>query len=173
VTSVVYTPFGPPIRVVYFSEEVPASNGVRLAAAVVWRGAGARRAGGWRGLLRALRYRLGPFGMGLHLRGNVGWSAAAGGEGEQMTLYHSERRVVRVLGRDYPLPADGRTLVVLVDEGAAGGPAIKIRIVTGPVQPRSRVDEDGPHAVWDSVLKSDPEVRTFMADLSDDAAIEG
>jgi hypothetical protein len=167
VTSIAYT-FGAPIRVVYFSEEVPASNGVRLAAAVVWRGL-APRTRGWRGLLRALRYRLGPLGSGLHLKGGGGWSGAAGGQGEQMTLYHSERRVVRVFGRDYALPPDGRTLVLLVEEGAVGGPAISIREVTVPVQPHSRVDEDGPHAVWNSVLRSDPEVRTFMAEWWDDA----
>jgi hypothetical protein len=168
VTSVVYT-LGAPIHVVYFSEEVPASSGVRLAAAVVWRGTPAPRPGGWRGLLRALRYRLGPFGRGFHLRGSAGWSGAAGGDGEQMTLYHSERRVVRVLGRDYPLPSDGRTLLLLIDEGAVGVPPITIRMVTCPVQPRDRVDEDGPHAVWaDSVLRNDPEVRTFMAAWRED-----
>jgi hypothetical protein len=173
VTSVVYTLFGPPIRVVYFSEEVPASNDVRLAAAVVWRGAPPPRLGGWRGMLRALRYRLGPFGSGFHLRGDVGWSGAAGRDGEQMTLYHSARLVVRVLGRDYPLPPDGRTLVLLIDDGPVGRPLISIRMVACPVQPRSRVDEDGPHAVWNSALKSDPEVRTFMAALSDDATVNG
>ncbi len=171
-TSVAWT-FGAPIRVVYFSEEAPASNGVRLAAAVVWRGAPPPRPGGWRGLLRALRYRLGPFGMGLHLRGNVGWSAAAGGEGEQMTLYHSERRVVRVLGHDYPLPPDGRTLVLLVEEGAVGGPAISTRKLTFPIQPHGYVDESRPHAVWDSVFRSEPEVRAFMAGWWDDATVDG
>jgi hypothetical protein len=55
VTSV----FGGPIRVVYFSEDIPASNGTRLVAAVVWRvpsGAGAAR---WRDALRRFRYRVG------------------------------------------------------------------------------------------------------------------
>jgi hypothetical protein len=168
VTSVVYT-FGAPIRVVYFSEDVPASNGVRLAAAVLWRGAPAPRPGGWRGLLRTLRYRLGPLGSGFHLKGGGGWSGTAGGQGEQMTLYHSERRVVRVLGRDYPLPPDGGTLVLLVEEGTVGGPAISIRKVTVPVQPLGHIDEDGSYTVWNSVLRSDPEVRTFMAEWPDDA----
>jgi hypothetical protein len=172
-SSVAYNPFGSPIHVVYFSEEVPASNGVGLAAAVVWRCAPAQHRGGWRGLLRALRLRLGPFGIGLHLKGSDRWAAAAGGDGEQMTLYHSERRVVRVLRRDYPLPPDGRTLVLLIDEGARRRPAIRVRLVTVPVQPRDRVDQDGPHALWDSVLKSDPEVRTFMAEWWNDATTEG
>ncbi len=162
-SSSVASTYGGPIRAVYFSEEVPASNGARLAAAVLWRGGPAPPAGGLRRLLRALRYRLGPLGSGFHLKGGGGWGGAAGGDGEQMTLYHSERRVVRVLGRDYTLPPDDRTLVLLVDEGAVGGPAISVRTVTSPVQPRDRVDEDGPHAVWDPVLKSDPAVRTFMA----------
>jgi hypothetical protein len=162
-SSSVVSTYGGPIRAVYFSEEVPASNGVRLAAAVLWRGGPAARAGGLRRLLHALRYRLGPLGSGFHLKGGGRWSGAAGGDGEQMTLYNSERRLVRVLGRDYTLPPDDQTLVLLVDEGAVGGPAISVRMVTGPVQPHDRVDEHGPHAVWDPVLKSDPAVRTFMA----------
>jgi hypothetical protein len=165
-TSVLYG-HGSPISVVYFSEEVPASNDVRLAAAVVWRAGPAARPGGLRGLLRKLRFRLGPFGLGLHLKGSEGWAAACGGEGEHMTEYHHERRIARVLGRKYPAPRDGRTLVLLVDEGAVGRPAVSVRLVTVSVQPHDRADQDGPHAVWNSALQSDPEVRAFMAELWD------
>jgi hypothetical protein len=171
-TSVVYG-HASAITVVYFTEEVPASDDLRLAAAVVWRGTPRRPPGGLRGLLRKLRFRLGPLGLGLHFRWSEPWGGAATGDGDQLTLYRARQGVVRVLGRNYPAPRDGRTLVLLVDEGAGRRPAIRIRLVTVPVQPRDRVEQDGSHALWDSALKSDPEVRTFMADWPDDAKTEG
>src|SRR5688572_13116643 len=50
-TSVVYGHPGA-IRVVYFTEEVPASDNLRLAAAVVWRGTPPRPRGGLSGATR-------------------------------------------------------------------------------------------------------------------------
>src|SRR5918992_1336289 len=160
-TSVVYDTSSP-IKVVYFSEEVPASDDLRLAAAVVWRCAPAPRPGGLRGLVRRLRFALGPLGIGLQLRWSEPWAGAAGADGAQMTLYRSEGRVVRVLGRNYSLPPDGRTLVLLVDRPAVGRPVVTSRTMTVPAQPRSRVDEAEPPGVWDPILRSDPEVRAFM-----------
>jgi hypothetical protein len=162
-TSVVY---GHPsaIRVVYFTEEGPASDDLRLAAAVVWRGMPPPPPSGLRGLFRKLRFRLGPLGLGLQLRWSEPWGGAATGDGDQLTLYRARQRVVRVLGRNYPRPTDGRTLVILVDEGAVGRPAVTSRAITVPVQARSRVDEAPPPGVWDPILRSDPEVRAFMAE---------
>src|SRR5829696_2507909 len=45
-----------------------------------------------------------------------GWSGACTGDGARAVLYHREQRLVRVLGAEYPLPAAGETLVLLVDE---------------------------------------------------------
>ena len=171
-TSVVYDTSSP-IKVVYFSEEVPASDDLTLAAAVVWRCAPAPRPGGLRGLLRRLRFALGPLGIGLQLRWSEPWGGAAGADGAQMTLYRSEGRVVRVLGRNYSLPPDGRTLVLLVDETAVGRPAVSVGLLAVPVQPRSRVEETQAPGIWDSILRSDPEVRAFMAEWPNDAKTEG
>ena len=162
-TSVVYS-LGTPISAVYFTEEVPGSDDLRLAAAVVWRGTPPPPPGGLRGLLRKVRFRLGPLGLGLHFRWSEPWAGAATGNGDKMTLYRSQERVVRVLGRNYSLPPDGRTLVLLIDEGAVGRPAVTVRTLAVPAQPRSRFDEAAPPGVWDSMLRSDPEVAAFMAE---------
>jgi hypothetical protein len=156
--------YGSPIKVVCFSEAVPASDDLRLAAAVVWRCAPAPRPGGLRGLLRRLRFRLGPLGIGLQLRWSEPWGGAASDDGEQMTLYRSEGRIVRVLGRNYSLPPDGRTLVLLVDETAVPRPTVNVRLLPVPVQPRSRFEVAAPRGVWDPILRSDPEVDAFMAE---------
>jgi hypothetical protein len=152
------------LKVVYFSEEVPASDDLRLAAAVAWRCAPTRSPKGLRGLLRRLQFRLGPLGLGLQFRWSEPWGGSAGADGEQMTLYRSIGRVVRVLGRNYSLPPDGRTLVLLVDETAAGRPTVSVRLLALRAQPRSRVEEPRPRGVWDSILRSDPEVRAFMGE---------
>jgi hypothetical protein len=145
-------------------EEVPASDDVRLAAAVVWRGPPTPRRGGLRGLLRKLRFRLGPLGLGLQFRWSEPWGGAATNDGDQLTLYRARQGVVRVLGRNYPAPRDGRTLVLLVDESAVGRPPVTVRLLTVPIQPRSRVDEAEPPGVWDPILRSDPEAGAFMAE---------
>ena len=44
-----------------------------------------------------------------------------GEHGQQETLYHPERRVLRVLGREYPLAGVDETVILLVDEASSGG----------------------------------------------------
>lgn len=107
-------------RVVYFSEDLPKAEGICLAAAVVWRVAPPPQRWGLRDLLRQLRLRFGSLGAGFHLRGRFEpWSGSSGPQGEWETLYSPDRRVVRVLGREYALPEDGRTLMLLIDETGA------------------------------------------------------
>jgi hypothetical protein len=185
----VTTEFGSPVRATYFTEVLPGSNATRLAAVAVWRVAPGSRPRGWRELLRRIRHRLGPMGagfVGFHLRGtDVAWSGSAGERGEQETLYHSERCVVRVLGREYALPPDGRTLVLLIDErSSTGAPSVTVRTLSVPTMLRPPVDMRADpatleqqkaeaagqeHAAWAAALRADPEVRAFMAERDDDS----
>ncbi len=135
--------FGGPFFVVYFSDDHPESNATWLAAAAVWRTASAPRKWGWRELLRRFRYHVGPLGAGFSLGRTAGhWSGSAGQHGEQETLYHPGRRVVRVLGKEYALPADGRTLVLLIDEDSSAGraPRVTVRTIAAPMLPRPSIN---------------------------------
>lgn len=95
-------------------------------------------------------------------------------------LYNGERRVVRVLGREYPLPSDGAALLLLIEESRDGEtpPAVTVRALPAPVHPRSEIDRtlDKParlalmsaasraeHETWARVVRSDPAVRAFLA----------
>ncbi len=181
----VISEFGGPISVVYFSDDIPESNATWLVAAVVWRVAAASRAAGWRDMLRKFRYRVGgsPLTARFHLGRDSGlWGGSAGLHGEQETLFHARRRVVRVLGREYSLPSDGQTLVLLVDEnsGASAAPSVSRRTIRAPILARSSIDHaqepatgerqlnvDAEQKAWAAALQSDPEVRAFMAPAND------
>ena len=187
----VVTEYGGRVHVVSFSDDTPASDTASLTAAVVWRTAPRpdAPATGWRSLLRRLRFRLGPLGAGFHLRWQTphACGGSAGANGEWETLYNRERRVVRVLGREYALPVDGRTLVLLVDEGGTAGaaPTVRVRTVLVPSLPRAptappfdgaAAGSEAPAAAierygtWRAALRSDPEVRAFMDDAGDEGA---
>jgi hypothetical protein len=168
-----------PIHVIYFSKDDSSSNGIWLAAAVVWRGPSCRRRHVVRDLFRRIRIRLGPLGAGFSIGREAGhWTGAAGRDGEQETLYHPARRVVRVLRREYALPEDGQTLVLLVDEAASAGRASDVTRHTlrapsiafpDPASSPRQAEESsvdpssGEAAVWRQALQLDPVVRAFMA----------
>jgi hypothetical protein len=172
--------FGSPVQIVYFTEDAPGVRGTRLAAAVVWRIGPASDAHTWRRWWRRLRFRLRALSGGFHLRGSAHWAGSSGAHGEQETRYSAERRAVRVLGREYRAPTDGRTLVLLVDEGVRANrrPPVVVRHVIAPVvrhpareptHARS-VDADQPHHLvalesqtWAAALETDPQVRAFMS----------
>jgi hypothetical protein len=62
---------GGPVNVSYFTDDLPDSNEIRLAAVAIWRNPRAPRVRGPRGILSRLREKLGPRGIGLHFRWNV------------------------------------------------------------------------------------------------------
>jgi hypothetical protein len=166
--------FDSPIEVVYFTEDVPVpdAEAIRLAAAVVWRVGPGSKTHTWRRSMRRLRLRFAELTGGFHLRGwGMHWAGSAGPHGEQETRYHTTRRVVRVLGRSYPAPSDGRTLVLLVDEGRPdGGSPVEVHTVVTPVLTQARPGdvEQSNHApvmesqTWATALETDPYVRAFM-----------
>jgi hypothetical protein len=131
-------PPGSPVRAFYFQDVMPGGAAIRLAAAVVWRlgpdGAhgGARRWGrGPVAWLRRLRHRLwlrlGPLGIDVQWPGTGPESGGGRGvtsvglSGDDEPRAYYDGRTVRVLGRVYELPADGRSFVLLVDDGGRSG----------------------------------------------------
>jgi hypothetical protein len=143
-----------------------------LIAAVVWHSAQreassalpAFRRGPW---LEPLNYASGTIPDAML------WSGASGGYGEQTTLFHEERRVVRVLDREYAVPARGETLVLLIDERRTPV-RVESRILPQPVAQRARQPAESlgaadrsrranARATWRQLLASDPIVAAFVA----------
>lgn len=192
------TTAGGPAPVAYFSEPLPGTDAprLRLAAAVAWRGtpdraaaSGGRGPIGW---LRRLRHQLwlrfGPLGADVHVRSRPlvggtsvntrGVTSIGLGPGGAATAYYDEgARVVRVLGRVYPVPPGGRTLVLLVDArgSRAAAPRVAVRTVSAPVvsvplPPEWRPPPPGAvtrymigeHPAWAAALRADPAVRAFL-----------
>ncbi len=167
-------------QIVYIAKAQPTADAARLAAAVVWRITPSPRRRRWRELIRRIRHYFGPFGIGLHLRWNVQpWTGSSGPYGEQETRYNPERRVVWALGSEYPLPSDGRTLVLLIDESAGGRPIVRTQKLDLPPVPRpsiqaavQAIDQEDTWAddswdetsTWRSLLAQDPMIREFIAD---------
>lgn len=103
-----------------------------LAVVVIWRRRDGARPKGLRARLRALRYRVGmdvlhaPFHIG---HDGLFWHGSAGPLGQQETLFHDVRRVVRVLGKEIDMPRPGHTLFIFLDEAPSVGrrPTILMR----------------------------------------------
>ena len=208
------TSTGYPLRVLYVSNMMAGVDSAQLAAAVVWRWvshdprSGAQRWAGWSvAWLRRLRHRMwlrfGPLGLDVHWgigEEDAREGVAVGGFGfleDVEPRVYFDGRVVRLLGRVYHVPADERTLVLLVEEGgeqrASGrrtdtGP-VAIRTVLIP-SPRTRAHaattpsrgdsagheasaaqivtvSGGSRPEWDAALSAHPEVRAFMMAASD------
>jgi hypothetical protein len=171
---------------VTFTEPIEAPRGTRLAAVVVWRGPTAEAE---RGLLPVLRG-LWPFGRRprpSHWELPDGWNAAADGGTPSEVLYSTARAAVQVRGRDYALPPDGRTLVLLVHESPGAAPETpgEVRVeehaLDTPPQPKPVVDPTLPNAVnarrivegsdeanrvWFACLARDPAVVAFLKGTS-------
>lgn len=184
ISGIEFSEFKPAVQAhtVCFAEDVPGGEGSWLAAVAIWRIGPAPRRWGLKKLLRRLRHRFGPLGAGFHLKGRFEpWSGSWGPNGEQETLYNPERKVVRVLGREYALPEDDQTLVLLIDEngGPGGSPTVRVRALRAPVLPYPSIDTslcgeqaDGALAEqqpgWMAFLQQDPEVQAFMTGGAED-----
>ena len=170
-------------RVVMFDVEDRATQATRLAAVIVWRvrGAGLTREPLWRGLLHLLRRR--------HRRSPAphrfrslpdGFNGGASLGDPREVLFSEELGIVRLLGRDFPVPSDGRTLLLLVDEPPEGPAASTVTTHSLDVAPQARfpaIDRSlsreemarriGDHqravnAAWHEALDADPLVRSFL-----------
>jgi hypothetical protein len=107
-----------------------------------------------------------------------GWDSATG-TGDDAVLFSRERRLLRVAGVDYPVPAGEHTFVLLIDRnvGEGGAPSVVSRLVDVPTAPyhdydRSLTKEANLKRcmesfrtnppVWMAALEADPVVGYFM-----------
>jgi|GEM_PF-5176852 hypothetical protein len=181
-------------ELVYFTERLPAPPADRVTAVVAWRGRCDRTPPPWyrRGggpLARLVRTLRGadarPDAATDPRLPDCGWDVTADVGGPREVLHSRERRAVRVGGREYPFPPDGRTLVLLADDRAApgtgapgvGGPTVVVRAVSVPAQPPadamwtlpeaeqlgySLATLAGLHRAILAALASDPVARAFL-----------
>jgi hypothetical protein len=191
-----------PVTVFDFPEVLLPDRTMRLAAAVLWRATPGDPLPVPRGplaWLRRLRHRLwlrlGPLGIDLHLRwdppgrfngevrrddGGVVASAGFAWHREPVVYVEHGPGRVRLLGRVYRLPRDGRTLVLLVAPRRRRAPRIGVRRVITPVVPMPPMPPDcfegdmspgpgqvsvmtsGDDPVWTAALREDDAVRAFL-----------
>jgi hypothetical protein len=181
---------GPP-PVAYFTEPVPGTSTLRLAAAVLCRGVPAPGAlaggGGPLGMLRTLRHqlwlRLGPLGADVSVAGRPLFggtrgatrsvaSAGASRHAEPLAYFDDGTHVLRVLGRVVHAPP-GRTLVALVDAtgSRAGAPRLTLRVVATPAMPVPRFDGAPPDDVAAVSYLMGGEQPAWLAALRADAVV--
>jgi hypothetical protein len=101
------------------------------------------------------------------------WYGSAGMNGEQATLFHPIRRVVRALGREYLLAPRGMTLVLLIDE-TGQSPTVRVLQIPAPRLPRTaaQLNPESGHIrrealseetdTWRAVLRTHSEIAAFI-----------
>jgi hypothetical protein len=168
----------------YFTERSADPPADHVTAVVAWRGGCRRAAPPWttrRGRALAwLRGALGRPDAGADWLPPPGWDAASDLGGPREVLHSGSRRAVRVGGREYAFPTDGRTLVLLVDDQptpGAGEPSVTVRAVTVPPRPPAgataalpeaerlpypRATSSGLRRAVLDALASDPVARAFL-----------
>jgi hypothetical protein len=175
--------YGGRVSISYFSTIADERSGApRLFAAVAWRKAESfiqrKPLPRWRQLWALFRGRNSPAQS--RWKAPDGWAGSAGENGENEVLFHSRKGVVRVLGRQFQLPTDGRTLILLVDEdGLPPGaePEFTVYSIENPVVPHplykpsldksfilERFNDSHREAgrAWHSALHNDPVVSAFL-----------
>lgn len=163
----------------YFFRSVGDSRDVVLVAAVIHRGTQS----GWKReslisvLGRAMFGRRPKASTSPALPPHEDWTSSSGVGGE--VCYSEPRRIVRVVGKDFSLPPDDRTLIVLVHEGADGPAAartstsvIRVPARAGRPQHSGRDRDDIARAMgewmranqeaWDAAVDADEVVREFQ-----------
>jgi hypothetical protein len=180
------------VSIAYFTERLPDSPELRLAAAVVWLGTPVPRAlrggGGLLGWPRRLRHwlwlRLGPLGADVSVAGRPLFGGTVHGPRSvasfaprhqpqpPIAYYDDGSRVLRVLGRVIRVPRD-LTLVALVDAtgSRATAPSLALRTVSAPtiaVSPREDLPEPSTATVAYMIGGDEP---TWTAALRSDPVV--
>lgn len=110
----------------------------------------------------------------------AGFDASVGSEGPYQVLFSHSRGIARVANRDFPVPSDGRTLVLLCEESSDPrvGWMVKQHAIDVPRTPFFRVDRSltkpqniermnamtaKAHQLWMRTVNEDPVIRAFMA----------
>lgn len=69
------------------------------------------------------------------------WNSSVGSPGAAQVLYSRERAVIAVQGREFPLSADGRALLVFVeDRGIPSETLVRTHLVNSPTVERPSID---------------------------------
>jgi hypothetical protein len=179
--------FGGACDIACFTDVDPSAAVERIRAVVVQRrpARSPTRASLWRRALRILSRRArrdAPIAPALSRRGL--WTGSVGNPGSAQVLYSRERAVVAVRGREFPLPADGRTLLVLVEErGVPSQTLIQTHVVSAPAVDRAPLEaaasEDAnrerlraqmhrARLTWHRWLDEEPLIREFISDAPSD-----
>ena len=167
----VISAFGGLVDTTCFTDRDAQSDHIRLVAVVIWRRpptatSGRRPATPW--------------------QAPEGWNGARSDDGREV-LYHPQRRVIRVLERDYTLPSRDEALLLLIDEPAPGASpaAVAVHTLAGAVHMRPPIDRslDKParieamiaaaraeQATWNGAIATHPAVQAFLATGSDEPA---
>ena len=117
---------GGPISTTLFTDD-DESGARRLAAIVVWR----------RSQTTAPGSQMPP----ATLPPDDGWSSTRDDAGREVG-YHRERRVVRALEREFPVPAANEALLLVIDEAkiVEDGLSIRVYAIPAPEVPRPVID---------------------------------
>lgn len=107
----------------------------------------------------------------------AGWSGSVG-SGPDQVRYSRGRTVVSVSGREFTLPQNGRTLLILIDAiGSTGDLSVETREVLAPEVPRPRPDpslsreihrkrmQEHLHtarSLWHRWIDEEPSIRAFL-----------
>lgn len=171
----VISQFGGDVNVVYHSDDDRTHLETTLTAVVAWR-RGRATVAGWRARLRRWQFRLGlgPLRRRFSIGRDAGlWYGSAGINGEQATLFHPIRRVVRALGREYLLAPRGMTLVLLIDE-TNQSPMVRIIQIPAPKCVRTAAQLDPESGAirgealaqetdtWRAALCTHPQIAAFI-----------
>lgn len=167
--SGVISAFGGLVDTTCFTDNDSQSDNILLVAVVIWR-----------------RPATASSGTGPRPPWQVpkGWSGVRGDDGREV-LYHRQRRVVRVLEREYTLPPRGEALLVLIDEPAPGvsPPAVGVHTLAGAVHMRPAIDHTlakparleliiaasrAEEATWNAAIAAHLAVQSFLAADSDE-----
>lgn len=116
---------------------------------------------------------------------DLAWTSTSGFGGPFEVCFSQDRRVVRVVGQEFSLPPDDRTLIVLVHEGTDGPAAAQIStsVISVPardgrppyqhdhtVMARAMADwTRGNQQAWDAAVGADETVREFQRIARDHA----
>ncbi len=171
-------------RVSFFDGMIGASQDCHLLAVVVWRAPVVAREWVWSSLLRGQW----PFGRRSSSRLSESplpepWDATVDRGGPHEILFSSRRSVVQLRDRDFPLPADGRTLVLLVQDPAdeAGEATIQSHVMDFEPQPTAKPDRSlskkaklkrvtehtrAAHEAWHDSIERVPVISAFLLDRS-------
>lgn len=147
-----------------------------LTVVVAWRRGRAPRAG-WRARVSRWQFRWGlhPLNRRISIGRDAGlWYGSSAMNGEQVTMFHPTRRVVRALNREYTFAPPGMTLVLLIDESVPSPSVREMQIPAARVpRPAEQVNPESGHSrraahteeteAWRTALRTHHDIAAFFS----------